>query len=82
MDGLNREISDFDIIIKNGTLVDGTGAKSKLGDIAIKNGIIEAIGNFSGKANQVIDATNLVVTPGFVDIHTCLLYTSPSPRDG
>ncbi len=70
MDGLNREISDFDIIIKNGTLVDGTGAKSKLGDIAIKNGIIEAIGNFSGKANQVIDATNLVVTPGFVDIHT------------
>ena len=70
MDGLNREISDFDIIIKNGTLVDGTGAKSKPGDIAIKNGIIEAIGNFSGKANQVIDATNLVVTPGFVDIHT------------
>ena len=70
MDGLNREISDFDIIIKNGILVDGTGAKSKLGDIAIKNGIIEAIGNFSGKANQVIDATNLVVTPGFVDIHT------------
>jgi len=70
MDGLNREISDFDIIIKNGTLVDGTGAKPKLGDIAIKNGIIEAIGNFSGKANQVIDATNLVVTPGFVDIHT------------
>ena len=70
MDGLNREISDFDIIIKNGILVDGTGAKSKPGDIAIKNGIIEAIGNFSGKANQVIDATNLVVTPGFVDIHT------------
>ena len=35
MDGLNREISDFDIIIKNGTLVDGTGAKSKLGDIAV-----------------------------------------------
>jgi len=64
MDGLNRETSDFDIIIKNGTLVDGTGAKSKLGDIAIKNGIIEAIGNFLGKANQVIDATNLVVTPG------------------
>ena len=36
MDGLNREISDFDIIIKNGTLVDGTGTKSKLGDLAIK----------------------------------------------
>ena len=70
MDGLNREIYDFDLIIKNGTLVDGTGSKSKLGNIAIKNGIIAAIGNFSGKANEVIDATNLVVTPGFVDIHT------------
>ena len=70
MDGLNREINDFDLIIKNGTLVDGTGSKSKPGNIAIKNGIIEAIGNFSGKANEVIDATNLVVTPGFVDIHT------------
>ena len=54
MDGLNREISDFDIIIKNGILVDGTGAKSKLGDIAIKNGIIEAIGNFSGKATKLL----------------------------
>ena len=70
MDGLNREINDFDLIIKNGTLVDGSGSKSKLGNIAIKNGIIAAIGNFSGNANEVIDATNLVVTPGFVDIHT------------
>ncbi len=70
MDGLNREINDFDLIIKNGTLVDGTGSKSKPGNIAIKNGIIAAIGNFSGEANEVIDATNLVVTPGFVDIHT------------
>ena len=70
MDGLNREINDFDLIINNGTLVDGTGSKSKIGNIAIKNGIIAAIGNFSGKANEVIDATNLVVTPGFVDIHT------------
>ena len=70
MDGLNREINDFDLIIKNGTLVDGSGSKSKPGNIAIKNGIIVAIGNFSGKANEVIDATNLVVTPGFVDIHT------------
>jgi N-acyl-D-aspartate/D-glutamate deacylase len=70
MDGLNREINDFDLIIKNGTLVDGTGDKSKPSNIAIKNGIIAAIGNFSGNANEVIDATNLVVTPGFVDIHT------------
>ena len=70
MDGLNREINDFDLIIKNGTLVDGTGAKSKPGNIAIKNGVIAALGEFSGKATEVIDANNLVVTPGFVDIHT------------
>jgi len=70
MDGLNREINNFDLIIKNGTLVDGTGAKSKQGDIAIKNGIIAAMGDFSGKADEVIDANKLVVTPGFVDIHT------------
>ena len=54
MDDLNREISDFDIIIKNGTLVDGTGAKSKQGDIAIKNGIIEAIGNFRVKLIKLL----------------------------
>ena len=70
MDGLSREINDFDLIIKNGTLVDGTGKKSQSADIAIKNGLIAAIGTVSGKANQEIDATDLVVTPGFVDIHT------------
>ena len=70
MDGLSREINDFDLIIKNGTLVDGTGKKSQYADIAIKNGLIAAIGTVSGKANQEIDATDLVVTPGFVDIHT------------
>ena len=70
MDGLSREINDYDLIIKNGTIVDGTGKKSETADIAIKNGLIAAIGTINGKANQQIDATNLIVTPGFVDIHT------------
>ena len=70
MDGLNRDLNDYDLIIKNGTLVDGTGNKPVSADIAIKNGIISAIGDISGKANQEIDASNLIVTPGFVDIHT------------
>ena len=70
MDGLSREINDYDLIIKNGTIVDGTGKKSETADIAIKNGLIAAIGTINGKANQEIDATNLIVTPGFVDIHT------------
>ncbi|MDA0916093.1 MAG: amidohydrolase family protein [Proteobacteria bacterium] len=70
MDGFKKETDSFDLIIRNGTLVDGTGNKSQIADIAIKDGLIAAIGDFSGKSNQEIDASNLVVTPGFVDIHT------------
>ena len=70
MDGLTRDTNDYDLIIKNGTLVDGTGKKPETADIAIKNGLIAAIGTVNGKADQEIDATNLIVTPGFVDIHT------------
>lgn len=70
MDGFKKEIDSFDLIIRNGTVVDGTGNKSQIADIAIKDGLIAAIGDFSGKSNQEIDASNLVVTPGFVDIHT------------
>jgi len=70
MDGFKKETDSFDLIIRNGTLVDGTGNKSQIADIAVKDGLIAAIGDFSGKSNQEIDASNLVVTPGFVDIHT------------
>ena len=70
MDGLNRDLRDYDLIIRNGTLVDGTGEDSVLGDIAIKDGIIAAIGEVQGKAKTEIDAKNLIVSPGFVDIHT------------
>ena len=70
MDGFKKETESFDLIIRNGTLVDGTGNKSQIADIAIKDGLIAAIGDFSGKSNQEIDASNLVVTPGFIDIHT------------
>ncbi|MGA0412373.1 MAG: N-acyl-D-amino-acid deacylase family protein [Candidatus Puniceispirillales bacterium] len=70
MDGFKKETESFDLIIRNGTLVDGTGNKSQIADIAVKDGLIAAIGDFSGKSNQEIDASNLVVTPGFVDIHT------------
>ena len=70
MDVFKKETESFDLIIRNGTLVDGTGNKSQIADIAVKDGLIAAIGDFSGKSNQEIDASNLVVTPGFVDIHT------------
>ena len=70
MDGFKKELDTFDLIIRNGLLVDGTGNKSQKADIAVKDGLIAAIGHVDGKCHQEIDANDLVVTPGFVDIHT------------
>lgn len=61
----------FDLKIINGTIVDGTGQPSYVGDIAIKDGVIVEIGSaVDGDARETIDATGFVVSPGFVDIHT------------
>ena len=61
----------FDVKIVNGTIVDGTGNARFVGDVAITDGVIVAVGaDLDGEAREVIDATGLVVAPGFVDIHT------------
>jgi len=61
---------DFDLLIRNGKIVDGTGNPSFHGDLAIQGGKIAALGKLTGKtATRVIDATGLAVTPGFVDMH-------------
>lgn len=60
----------YDLIIRNGTVVDGSGAPGFLGDVAIKDGLIAHVGSVRGDASEEIDATGLIVTPGFVDIHT------------
>ena len=70
MDGSNREIIEYDLLIKNGQIIDGTGKLSFLSDIGIKDGIIKKIGKINESAKKIIDAKNLVVSPGFVDIHT------------
>ena len=61
-----------DVIIRNGTLIDGTGAAGKRADLAIDGDRITAIGKVDGNAPLEIDATGKLVTPGFVDIHTHL----------
>ncbi|MCU1398408.1 MAG: dan 2 [Acidimicrobiales bacterium] len=61
----------FDLKIIGGTIVDGTGAARFVGDVAVQDGIIVAVAeHVDGDATEVIDARGLIVTPGFVDIHT------------
>ncbi len=61
----------YDLIIRNGTIVDGTGAAQHVGDIAITDGVLAQVGGtVRGDAREVIDAEGLVITPGFVDVHT------------
>ncbi len=60
----------FDVLIRNGKLIDGTGAPAIFADVAIKEDRIVAVGTNLGPAKKEIDATGLIVTPGFVDIHT------------
>ena len=59
-----------DLVIRNGTIVDGTGEAPYQGDIAIDDGRISAIGRIEADGRETVDATGLIVTPGFVDIHT------------
>jgi len=60
----------YDLIIRNGTIVDGLGGEPVVGDVAVSNGVIAAVGAVDGDAAREIDATGLLVTPGFVDLHT------------
>lgn len=59
----------YDIIIRGGEIIDGTGAPRYRGDLAVRDGRIAAIGTVEGTAGRVIDATGRVVTPGFIDVH-------------
>ncbi|HHY17554.1 MAG TPA: amidohydrolase family protein, partial [Firmicutes bacterium] len=60
----------WDILIKNGRVIDGTGNPSSNFDIAVKNGIIERVDrSLKGDAQVVIDASGSIISPGFVDLH-------------
>src|SRR3546814_11802324 len=59
-----------DLVIRNGTVIDGNGGDAYVADVAIADGRIIAVGEVAGKGHEEIDAEGLLVTPGFVDVHT------------
>ena len=62
----------YDLVIRNGTVVDGTGRPSFRGDVAVTGDRIAAVGDLDGDGRESIDAEGRVVSPGFVDVHTHL----------
>jgi len=62
--------TDYDLVIRGGTVADGTGEALRDADVAIKAGVICEVGRVRGQGREEFDARGLLVTPGFVDIHT------------
>jgi N-acyl-D-aspartate/D-glutamate deacylase len=63
-------MSTYDLVIRNATVVDGTGAEPRVADVAVSGGIITAVGTVESRGTREIDAEGALVAPGFVDIHT------------
>jgi N-acyl-D-amino-acid deacylase len=61
---------DFDLVIRNATVIDGTRAPRFQADIGVRNGKIERVGAVKGSADRVIDASGKIAAPGFIDAHT------------
>jgi N-acyl-D-amino-acid deacylase len=66
----HAQTAPFDAVIRNGTILDGSGNPRFEADIAIRNGLIVAIGAFAGTATDEIDATGMFIAPGFINIHS------------
>jgi N-acyl-D-amino-acid deacylase len=59
-----------DLVVRGGTVVDGTGAERRVADVAVSDGIVTEVGRVDGSARRTIEADGALVTPGFVDVHT------------
>ncbi len=62
--------ADYDLVIRNGRVIDGTGNPARFADVAIKDGRIVAVGRVTANVSREVDARGLVVAPGFIDVHT------------
>jgi N-acyl-D-amino-acid deacylase len=74
---------DYDLVVRNGRLVDGTGSPARRADVAIKDGTIVAVGSLDdARGTKEIDAQGLIVAPGFIDVHTHAdeLHEQPRPE--
>jgi len=61
----------FDLVLVNGTVIDGSGARPRRADVAVRNGVIAKIGTLAGSGTrETLDASGLTVAPGFIDVHT------------
>jgi N-acyl-D-amino-acid deacylase len=60
----------YDLLIRNGRIIDGTGSAPYAADVGVKDGTIATLGRLEGEAAKTIDAGGLVVSPGFLDLHT------------
>src|ERR1700694_5357249 len=63
-------VADLELLVRGGTVVDGTGGPARTADVAVRDGKIVCIWRIDDPADEVIDADGLLVTPGFVDVHT------------
>ena len=63
-------MANYDLVIRGGTVIDGSGGPARTADVGITGGVIAAVGPSLGAGREEIDARGLVVTPGFLDVHT------------
>lgn len=63
-------VSELDLVVRGGTVIDGTGSPARAADVAVRSGRVVEVGRVDGRGAREIDADGALVTPGFVDLHT------------